>query len=152
MTIPLFPSESTWCAPDTFPNLDTAKIIAVDTETRDPNLERFGPGWARKDGEIVGYAIAVEGAKWYFPVGHQGGGNFDRRIVERWVRSVMSLPCPKVFHNAAYDIGWLGAHDIKVEGEIHDTMLAAPLLDEHRFSYSLNSLGFDYLKKGKTFP
>lgn len=150
MTLPLFPSESTWCAPDTFPNLDTAKIIAVDTETRDPNLERFGPGWARKDGEIVGYAIAVEGAKWYFPVGHQGGGNFDRRIVERWVRSVMSLPCPKVFHNAAYDIGWLGAHDIKVEGEIHDTMLAAPLLDEHRFSYSLNSLGFDYLKKGKS--
>jgi DNA polymerase I-like protein with 3'-5' exonuclease and polymerase domains len=31
-----------------------------------------------------------------------------------------------------------------------DTMLAAPLLDENRYSYALNSLGFDYLKETKS--
>ncbi len=31
-----------------------------------------------------------------------------------------------------------------------DTMLAAPILDENRFSYALNSLGFDYLQEVKS--
>jgi len=33
---------------------------------------------------------------------------------------------------------------------VYDTMLAAPLLDENRFSFSLNALGFDYLKEVKS--
>jgi DNA polymerase I-like protein with 3'-5' exonuclease and polymerase domains len=53
-------------------------------------------------------------------------------------------------HNAAYDAGWLGAAGFKINGRIYDTMLAAPLLDENRFSYSLNALGFDYLKEVKS--
>ena len=50
-------------------------------------------------------------------------------------------------HNAAYDLGWLKASGFKVNGRICDTMLAAPILDENRFSFSLNSLGYDYLKE-----
>ena len=149
-TMPLFPVQTEWVAPDTFPNLSTAKEIAIDLETSDPNMESFGPGWPRNDGFIVGYAIAVDGWAGYYPVAHAGGGNLDKRLVERWVKDVLATPADKIMHNAAYDAGWLKASGFTINGRILDTMLAAPLLDENRFSYSLNALGFDYLKKVKS--
>ena len=149
-TLPLFPSQTEWVPPQSFPNLSTAKEIAIDLETCDPNMESFGPGWPRGDGFVVGYAIAVDGWAGYFPVAHAGGGNLDRRLVERWVKDVLALPADKIMHNAAYDLGWLTATGFTVNGRIIDTMLAAPLLDENRFSYSLNALGFDYLQEVKS--
>jgi len=148
--MPLFPTQTEWVPPSTFPNLAEAREIAIDLETCDPNLERFGPGWPRKDGFIVGYALAVEGWKGYFPVAHQGGGNLDKGIVERWIKGVLALPCDKIMHNAAYDMGWLHASGFKDNGRIIDTMLAAPLIDENRYSYALNSLGYDYVKEIKS--
>lgn len=149
-TVPLFPTPTEWVAPEVFPNLSTAKEIAIDLETCDPNLESMGPGWARNDGFVVGYAIAVDGWSGYFPVAHHGGGNLDKKRVERWLADVLAYPSDKVMHNAAYDLGWLQASGFKVNGRIVDTMLAAPILDENRFSYSLNALGFDYLQEAKS--
>jgi len=149
-TMPLFTRTSEWVPPQSFPNLSEATEIAIDLETCDPNMESMGPGWPRKDGYIVGYAVAVDGWAGYFPVAHAGGGNLDKRIVERWVADVLATPADKICHNASYDIGWLKASGFKVNGRIIDTMIAAPLLDENRFSYSLNSLGYDYLKEIKS--
>ena len=149
-TMPLFPMQSDWVAPDSFPNLSNAKEIAIDLETCDPNMESMGPGWPRRDGYIVGYAIAVEGWAGYFPVAHGGGGNLDKRRVERWIMDVLASPADKIMHNAAYDCGWLKASGFTINGRIIDTMIAAPLLDENRFSFALNSLGFDYLKETKS--
>lgn len=146
----LFPTTSEWLPPQSFPDLSQATEIAIDLETCDPNMERFGPGWPRKDGYIVGYAFAVDGWKGYFPVAHQGGGNLDKGIVERWVKKTLALPCDKIMHNAAYDTGWLKATGFEVNGRIIDTMLAAAIVDENRFSFALNSLGFDYLKDIKS--
>jgi len=149
-TIPMFPNPTEWVPPDTFPNLSTAKEIAIDLETSDPHMESFGPGWPRNDGFIAGYAVAVDGWSGYYPVAHGGGGNLDKRLVERWVKDVLATPADKIMHNAAYDCGWLRASGFTVNGRICDTMLAAPLIDENRFSYSLNALGFDYLKEIKS--
>lgn len=149
-TLPLFPPTSEWVPPASFPDLSDAKEIAIDLETCDRNLERFGPGWPRNDGYIVGYAIAVDGWRGYYPVAHEGGGNLDRGIVERFIRRVLDLPCPKIMHNAAYDLGWLLATGFNVRGRIIDTMVAAACIDENRFSYALNALGFDYLKEVKS--
>ena len=149
-TMSMFPRISEWLPPQTFPNLSEAKEIAIDLETCDPNMESLGPGWPRNDGYIVGYAVAVDGWAGYYPVAHGGGGNLDKRIVERWIRDVLATPADKIMHNAAYDLGWLRATGFEVNGTIYDTMLAAPVLDENRFSYSLNSLGFDYLKEIKS--
>jgi DNA polymerase I-like protein with 3'-5' exonuclease and polymerase domains len=146
----LFPTTSEWIPPDSFPDLSEAKEIAIDLETCDPNMESMGPGWPRNDGYIVGYAIAVDGWAGYFPVAHGGGGNLDRGLVERWIRKVLATPADKIMHNAAYDAGWLLASGFQVNGRIIDTMVAAPLLDENRFSFSLNSLGFEYLKETKS--
>jgi DNA polymerase I-like protein with 3'-5' exonuclease and polymerase domains len=146
----LFPTTSEWIPPDSFPDLSEAKEIAIDLETCDPNMESMGPGWPRNDGYIVGYAVAVDGWAGYFPVAHGGGGNLDRGLVERWVRKVLETPADKIMHNAAYDAGWLMASGFTIKGRIIDTMVAAPLLDENRFSFSLNSLGFEYLKETKS--
>jgi len=150
MTMSMFARISEWLPPQNFPNLSEAKEIAIDLETCDPNMESLGPGWPRNDGYIVGYAIAVDGWTGYFPVAHAGGGNLDKRIVERWISDVMATPADKIMHNAAYDLGWLRASGFKVNGTIYDTMLAAPVLDENRYAYSLNALGFDYLKEIKS--
>jgi len=146
----MFPTLTEWVPPQSFPNLSTAKEIAIDLETCDPNLESFGPGWPRNDGYIVGYAVAVDGWSGYFPIAHAGGGNLDRRIVDNWIRGVLKTDADKIMHNAAYDLGWLRASGFEVNGRILDTMLAAPLLDENRFSFSLNALGFDYLQEAKS--
>jgi len=149
-TMPLFPVQVEWTPPDRFPNLSDAKEIAIDLETCDPNMESYGPGWPRNDGFIVGYAVAVDGWAGYYPVAHAGGGNLDRRLVEKWMKDVLATPADKIMHNAAYDVGWLKAAGYTINGRIIDTMLAAPLLDENRFSFSLNSLGFDYLQEIKS--
>lgn len=149
-TMPMFPAITEWVPPQTFPNLSTAKEIAIDLETSDPNMESFGPGWPRNDGFIAGYAVAVDGWSGYYPIAHGGGGNMDKRIVERWIKDVLATDADKIMHNAAYDAGWLRASGFTINGRILDTMLAAPLLDENRFSYSLNALGFDYLKEVKS--
>ena len=50
-------------------------------------------------------------------------------------------PYKKVFHNAQYDIGWLAYLNIEVKRDIfHDTMIAAALLNENRYSFTLNSM------------
>ena len=143
--------ESDWIAPDSFPDLSKEKIIAIDLETRDPSLTVRGPGWARKEGEVVGIAVAVEGWSGYFPIAHEGGGNLDRKQVLRWFKNQMdgNPGAQKLFHNAMYDVGWLRTVDIHITDNIIDTMVAAPLINEDRWSYALNALGKDYLGEKK---
>ena len=142
--------EVDWCAPEFFPDLTQSKIIAVDLETRDPNLMSLGPGWARGDGYVVGIAVAAGDFNGYYPIRHGNGGNIAPSTVFKWLQKQLDTPhIPKVFHNATYDLGWLHHEGIKVSGKIIDTMVAAPLLNENRFSYALDGLGRDYLGERK---
>ena len=135
-----------WNTPGEYKDLSHAKEIAIDLETKDDGISNgYGAGWATNKGEIVGFAVAVEGWQGYFPFGHLGGGNMIPEQVKAYMKKICSLPCPKIFHNAQYDVGWLEASGIKVNGEIIDTMIAAALIDENRYQYSLNSLSIDYL-------
>jgi len=148
--LPFFQTPSEWVMPDGFPNLSGAREIAIDLETYDPKLKELGSGWPTKNGYIIGVAIAVENGAWYFPIRHQNGGNMDPEVVMRWMRRLCSDPDKDyIFHNAHYDVGWLRAEGVEVKGRIVDTMIAAPLIDENRFSYALNNLGRDYLADKK---
>ena len=146
----MFAPKSEWVPPLELPDITSAKTIAIDVETSDPNLKSNGPGWPTKDGFIVGYAVAVDGWSGYLPVKHFGGGNLDERIVSRWLKKVFECPADKVMHNAQYDLGWIKATGFDVKGRIIDTMVIASLLDENRFSYSLNALSYDLLNKTKS--
>jgi DNA polymerase I-like protein with 3'-5' exonuclease and polymerase domains len=120
--------------------------IAIDLETKDPRLKSHGPGWATGHGDVVGFAVAYEGFNAYLPIAHEGGGNLDRGIVTRWFqKEIASHPSDKIFFNAAYDVGWLKRLGVDLKGKMIDAMLAAPLLNENRFSYSLNAVSYDYM-------
>ena len=139
-----------WSPPNTFPDLTNSERIAVDLETKDPNLIKLGPGWCRKDGYVIGIAVAAGDFQGYYPIRHSSG-NLDTKLVLRWLKDQMNTPdIPKVFHNALYDLGWLRAEGIEVKGAIIDTMIMAPLINENRRFYNLNSLVSDYLQEFKS--
>ena len=54
--------------------------------------------------------------------------------VRKYMKTVCALPATKIFHNAQYDVGWLEQEDIKVKGTIVDTMIAAAIVNENRWS------------------
>ena len=65
------PPDTGWVLPTEFPELRNCKAIAIDIETKDPDLLAKGPG-TRTNGKIVGVAIGTaEGYRQYFPVDHE---------------------------------------------------------------------------------
>jgi len=145
----MFEAPTEWISPESFPDLKDHKYIAIDLETRDPDLKSRGSGAIIGNGEIVGIAVAVEGWSGYYSFGHAEGNFFDKEVVMRWIKEVCALPNVKLFHNAMYDVCWLRAYGVQVNGHIVDTMVMASLIDENRFFYSLNSLSMDYLGQVK---
>ncbi len=103
---PLFKPQTEWVPPQKFPNLKESKMITVDIETCDEELKVKGPGWPTGNGFITGVAVRSEDFVGYYPVAHQGGGNLDKKKVFSWLKDILALPCPKLFHNATYDVGY----------------------------------------------
>ena len=145
----MFTAQTEWSAPENYPDLKGHKYIAIDLETKDPNLKTRGSGAIQGMGEIVGFAIAVDGWSGYYPIAHEGGGNMDRQKVLKWIKEVLETPATKIFHNAMYDVCWLKAYGFKINGMIVDTMVMASLIDENRFSFTLNSISFEFLREVK---
>ena len=146
---PLFAPQTEWIPPHDFPDLSNYPEISIDLETKDPNLKTMGSGSVTGRGEIVGIAVAVIDWSGYYPIAHEGGGNMDKKKVMSWFQDVLKTPAVKVFHNAMYDVCFIRAAGLKIEGQIVDTMIAGSLVDENRFRYDLGSMGRDYLGKGK---
>jgi len=145
----LFQAQTEWICPENFPDLSGYQYVAIDLETRDPNLKTRGSGSVIGQGEIIGIAVAVEGWSGYYPIGHREG-NMDKRKVLEWITKVCADENTKIFHNAMYDVCWLKAYGIKINGFIIDTMVMLSLIDENRRWYSLNSASYDYLGEVKS--
>ena len=141
--------QTEWLQPTQFPDLRQAEEIAIDLETKDPELKKIGSGVLRNTGEIVGIAVAVDGWKGYFPIAHGEGPNMDKDKVLSWFKDICASPATKIFHNAMYDVCWIRKAGIQINGLIVDTMVAASLVDENRFQYTLNSCSWSFLNKGK---
>ena len=144
MQKPLFTTPTEWVQPSSFPDLSKYDEIAIDLETKDPELKKMGPGMFREVGNIVGFAVAVENWSGYFPIRHEGGGNMDIRMVLNWIKEVLNTPATKIFHNAMYDVCWLKSEGLNINGKIVDTMIATSLIDENRMRYDLNSVAKQY--------
>ena len=145
----IFKPQTEWLPPQDFPNLLKYDEIAIDLETKDPDLKTMGSGSITGRSKIVGIAVAVEGWSGYYPIAHEGGGNMDIRMVLKWFQDVLNTPATKIFHNAMYDVCFIKAAGLKINGPIVDTMIAGSLVDENRFRYDLGSMGRDYLGVGK---
>ena len=146
---PIFKPQTEWVPPESFPDLSKYDEISIDLETKDPDLKTMGSGSITGRSEIVGIALAVEGWSGYYPIAHEGGGNLDKKKVMDYFRTILNYPSTKIFHNAMYDVCFIRAAGLKINGTIVDTMIAGSLVDENRFRYDLGSMGRDYLGKGK---
>jgi DNA polymerase I-like protein with 3'-5' exonuclease and polymerase domains len=149
MQVPLFKPQTEWTPPTEFPDLSKHNEIAIDLETKDPDLIKMGSGSVTKRGDVVGIAVAVKGWKGYYPIGHEGGGNMDRRMVLKWFQSILNTNSDKIFHNAMYDVCWIKSLGVNIKGKIIDTMIASALVDENQMRYDLTSCARRYTGQGK---
>jgi DNA polymerase I-like protein with 3'-5' exonuclease and polymerase domains len=135
-------------------NLKGIDTVAIDIETYDPNLKTKGLGAIRNDGFICGIAVATDNDLAYFPLRHSDVFIDFKRDEKIWSvlneRIFQNENITKVFHNAMYDVCWIRAvTGMKMKGRIVDTMIAASVIDENRFKYSLDALSKDYLNEEK---
>ena len=135
-------------------DLQGVDTVAIDIETYDPNLKTKGLGAIRNDGYITGVAVATGKDSVYFPLRHSDVKLNFKELEEFWdqinKKLLQNTKITKVFHNAMYDVCWLQAvTGKKLKGRIVDTMIAASVIDENRFKYSLDALSKDYLSEGK---
>ena len=147
---PLWQPQTEWLPPEEFPDLSKYKEIAIDLETKDPDLIKMGSGSLTGNGHITGIAVGVEGWSGYYPIGHEGGGNMDKDRVVSWFRDVLKTDSTKIFHNAMYDISWIMTLGVpEINGTVVDTMIATAIVNENRLRYDLNSCSREYIGTGK---
>ena len=149
MQTPLFKPQTEWLPPENFPDLSKHNEIAIDLETKDPDLIKMGSGNVIGKGDVTGIAVAVPGWSGYYPIAHEGGGNMDRKKVLKWFQDVLSTTSTKIFHNAMYDVCWIRALGLSINGKIVDTMIASALVDENQMRYDLNNCSKRYTGKTK---
>lgn len=142
--------ETGWRPPTAFPDLSAARRIAIDVETKDLDLDELGPG-VRRGGKIVGLAVGVDDAQWYFPMRHEiePQYNMNPDAVLAWAKDSLKSDVPKIGANLLYDMDFLAEEGVTVGGDWLDVQIAEPLLDENRRTYALESLGHKYLGEGK---
>ena len=145
----IFKPQTEWLPPEEFPDLSKYDEIAIDLETKDPELTKMGSGAIIGKGEVVGIAVAVEGWCGYYPIAHGGGGNMDRTMVLKWFQDVLNTDAVKIFHNAMYDVCWIQSMGLGIKGRLVDTMIASALCDENQFRFDLNTCAKRYVGTGK---
>lgn len=126
-------------------------LIGYDLETNDEGIRAGqGAGWAWGGGHVVGVSVTADNFSGYLPFAHEGGGNLDPEAVISIVNRWMSNPHQAcVGANVLYDLGWSKRAGIDVKCRCYDVQWAEALLDEHKWSYSLDALAKAYLNEGK---
>ena len=57
----MFAPQTEWIPPESLPDLSKHDEIAIDLETKDPELMKMGSGSGVGKGDVVGIAVAVKG-------------------------------------------------------------------------------------------
>lgn len=134
------------------PNLQNVKIVAIDTETYDPNLKEFGCGGLKRDGFVVCVTLTwMEGKELkhhYIPIGHEDKSlNLEHDMVLSWMRINLAGK-HLVMANALYDMEWLynfGFNILNHGCTVEDIQVNEFLIDDNRPSYSMEALANIYL-------
>lgn len=148
MQPPLFTTVSSdWKAPDlnSLPSWEGAKRVAIDCETRDPDLKRLGPGAGRRPNSyITGISFAIEdGPGAYLPIRHEGGDNLPVEAVLRYLRDqARTFSGDIVGANLPYDLDFLAGDGIEFTQVryFRDIQIADPLICELHDSYSMQAI------------
>lgn len=155
MQFPLFTTvQSNWTPPDlnALPSWEGAKRVAIDCETRDPDLKKLGPGAGRRPNSyITGISFAIEdGPGGYLPIRHEGGDNLPVEAVLRYFRDQAKVFTGDIVGaNLPYDLDFLAGDGIEFSRArfFRDIQIADPLICELHDSYSMQAIaqrwGFD---------
>jgi DNA polymerase I-like protein with 3'-5' exonuclease and polymerase domains len=125
--------------------------VAVDIETKDPHLKKYGIG-VRRGGYIIGVSFAIEdGPAYYLPIRHDGGDNLDEAAVLSYLQdNCKAFRGEIVGANFSYDADYLAeANIIFRNATIRDVQIADPLLYELHRSYSLDNIAQRWEIEGK---
>lgn len=122
------------------------KSIVIDLETTDPDLKAKGSG-VRTNGEIVGVGIKVGDWKKYIPLRHRDDGvmhpmNQDEDKVFSWLaEESKDYKGETIGTNLIYDLDYLASKGVSFRNsKIIDIQTAEPLLNDTRYSYSLDAI------------
>lgn len=140
---PVVSNHERW-VPEAPPSLAGIRDVELDCETT-------GLKWWEDD-RPIGIALRTpNGRCQYLPWGHRGGGNLDEAVVRRWAQT--ELRGKRITNlNTRFDIHMMRAWGVDLEAqgnEVSDVGHYAALLDDHRQSFSLESIAQDYLGVGK---
>lgn len=143
--LPLFLPENSWKPRESFLSFSHRSRIALDTETKDPNIKEKGPGWPTKDGHLLGASLAWRDGEDryadYLPGWHPEDNVDPDKLVAYLKYELEKFEGELVLMNGMYDLGWLRTHGIRpTRCKFLDVMWRQALIDENRFSYSLNSI------------
>lgn len=83
------------------------------------------------------------------PDGRDYAFDFRDPVVQRWAQRELPKARKLVNHNLKFDLHFLWKDGVRYDGPVADTMVFAALLDEHRLTYDLDSIGRDCLGVGK---
>jgi DNA polymerase I-like protein with 3'-5' exonuclease and polymerase domains len=140
--------SSDWRPPSELPDLRRAGNIGLDLETHDDRLAaKLGSGWPFGAGYICGVSVAWrEGSAiraQYVPLRHPDSTNFDQAGVFPWLRDLVASDARFVTQNGLYDWGWLRREaniEMPAAERLEETGALATIVDENRYSYSLDAL------------
>ncbi len=128
---------------DWLERLNTADLIAVDTETTSLDYMKA---------ELVGVSVAVTpGQAAYIPFAHDYMGapqQLSRDFVLEQLKPLLeNLQINKVGQNLKYDMSVLAQHGINLQGIAFDTMLESYVLDSVATRHDMDSLALKYLNE-----
>ena len=145
--VPMFTPDCAWVPPNLneLPSWANAQRVAVDVETKDPDLFDLGPGVRRDDSYMVGVSFAIEGGpKHYLPFAHNlTEDNLDRDACFRYLRDqAKHFKGEIVGANLGYDLDYLAEEEIEFNAAswFRDVQISAPLINELHMSYSLENI------------
>jgi DNA polymerase I-like protein with 3'-5' exonuclease and polymerase domains len=152
--LPLFAPKCDWTAPkiSELPQWEGAMRVAVDIETRDPELKKTGIG-VRRGGYITGVSFAIQRPEdteadlvrvpaFYLPVRHEGGDNLDATHVFQYLKDqARRFKGDLVGANLQYDLDYLEEAGVEFNPRfIRDVQVAEPILDELHHSFGLEAI------------
>ena len=88
-------------------------VVAVDLETHDPELKKYGSGAIKNEGKVCGIAVAYRDKKFYLPIRHSDtqsnhAPNQAWKVLNKKIFQNKNIT--KVFHNAMLDSTRVRAH------------------------------------------
>ena len=118
------------------------KFFRILNETKEPayDVETTGLDWKRC--HTIGYSVSDGKRAVYVPVRHTGGSNIDQpEHFERDLSKYIKEHQGKIVgHNIKFDAHFSENSGIKLGNKVEDTMVNECLINENRFSYSLENV------------